>query len=166
MKKSMILLWLYMIRAVICFAADPAEGFWLSVDDKTGKITAGWEIYQNNGKLYGRILSTAGYPQDVKAVPCKESYPGFPVPGKVNEMPVVGTPWIFGLTMDKAGQWSGGSVINVQDGTMYKCKITYRPTDGKKYKTDTLEMRGEIGLGIGKSQFWRKTTRQEAASLH
>jgi uncharacterized protein (DUF2147 family) len=80
-------------------------------------------------------------------------------------MPVIGTPWIYGLTRDKTGQWSGGRLINVEDGSIYKCKIMYRPGDGKKYQTDTLEMRGEIGLGIGRSQFWRKTTRQHASSL-
>jgi uncharacterized protein (DUF2147 family) len=145
--------------------ADPVEGFWISVDEKTGKSTAGWEIYQNGGKLYGKVLSIAGFPQDSLAVECKESYRGFPLRGKVNEMSVIGTPWIFGLSADRDGRWSGGNVIDPQDGNMYRCRITYRPADGNRYKTDTLEMRGEIGLGIGRSQFWRKSTRQEAESL-
>jgi uncharacterized protein (DUF2147 family) len=141
------------------------EGFWISVDEKTGKATAGWEIYQQGGKLFGRILSSVGFPQDVQALACKESYQGFPVSGKVNQMRVIGTSWIFGLTMDKPGQWSGGNVIDPNDGKMYKCKITFRPADGKRYAADTLEMRGEIGLGIGRSQFWRKGTRTEAGSF-
>ncbi|MDR0569167.1 MAG: DUF2147 domain-containing protein [Spirochaetaceae bacterium] len=159
------IIFLLLMLGGFCFAADPAEGFWLSVDEQTGRITAGWEIYQNRGKLYGKPLSTAEHPPDVKAMPCKESYPGFPVAGKVNEMLVVGTPWIFGLTLDKTGHWSGGNIINVQDGNMYRCKIIYHPEDGKKFQTDTLEVRGEIGLGIGRSQFWIKTTRGQAASL-
>jgi uncharacterized protein (DUF2147 family) len=89
----------------------------------------------------------------VKATACKESYSGFPVTGKVNQMTVAGTPWIFGLSMDKPGQWKNGNVIDPSDGKMYKCKITFHPRDGNKYKTDTLEMRGEIRLGIGRSQF-------------
>jgi uncharacterized protein (DUF2147 family) len=165
MKKIIGFLWLWMIGVGLCFGADPVEGFWLSIDEKTGRITAGWEIYQSNGTLYGKVLSTAEHPRDVKAIPCKESYPGFPVAGKVNEMFVVGTPWIFGLTMDKTGYWSGGSVVNVQDGNIYRCKVIYRPADGKKFKADTLEVRGEIGLGIGRSQFWLKTTRQQASAL-
>jgi uncharacterized protein (DUF2147 family) len=170
MKKSVLffgsLFCLLFLSAGFCFAADPAEGFWISVDEKTGKITAGWEIYQQGGKLYGKILSIAGFPQDVPAALCKESYRGFPLPGKVNEMPVIGTPWIFGLSPDRnPGQWNGGSVINPEDGNIYRCRIIFRPADGKRYKTDTLEMRGEIGLGIGRSQFWRKSTRAEAESL-
>jgi uncharacterized protein (DUF2147 family) len=63
--------------------------------------------------------------------------------------------------MDKPGQWSGGNVVDPESGSMYKCRITFRPADGKRYKVDTLEMRGEIGLGIGRSQFWRKSTKAE-----
>jgi len=160
MKKRTLFIVIFLLFAAgFCFAADSAEGFWISVDDKSGKVTAGWEIYADGDTLYGKILSVADYPQDARAVKCKDSYRGFPLPGKVSEMPVVGTLWIFGLSRDKPGVWTGGHVIDPNDGNMYKCRITYHP------KTDTLEMRGEIGLGIGRSQFWRKSSREEAAAL-
>jgi uncharacterized protein (DUF2147 family) len=163
--KSLGLWCCFFLAGTAALFADPVEGFWISVDDKTGNPTAGWEIYQEGGKLYGDVRSIIGFPQDSLAVLCKESYRGFPRPGKVNEMPVIGTPWIFGLSPDRAGQWSGGSVIDPQSGNMYRCRIIYHQADGNRYKTDTLEMRGEIGLGIGRSQFWRKSTRQEVESL-
>ena len=166
MKKCISLLFVGMFFVSgFCFGADLVEGFWVSVDDKTGKSTAGWEIYAVGDKLYGKILSVAGHPQDVKAYNCKDSYRGFPVRGKVNEMAVVGTPWIFDLTRDRPGVWSGGHIIDPDKGSMYRCKITYHPQDGNRYKTDTLEMRGEIGLGIGRSQYWQKATREAASAL-
>ena len=165
MKKIVFLVVVVFFISGINLAADPAEGFWVSVDEKSGKATAGWEIYTVGNKLFGRILSVSGHPQDVKATNCKDSYKGFNQPGKANEMTVVGTPWIFDLTMDKPGIWSGGSIIDPDGGSMYKCKITFRPQDGKKYLVDTLEMRGEIGLGIGRSQYWKKATRAEASAL-
>ncbi|GHU80811.1 hypothetical protein FACS189468_1630 [Spirochaetia bacterium] len=165
MKKMMALFVGILMSVGICFAADPVEGFWVSVDEKTGNITAGWEIYVTNGKLYGKIHSVVGYPRDVKATACKDSYPGFPVSGRVNQMTVVGTPWIFGLAMERAGQWSGGSIVDPESGKLYKCKITFRPADGNRYKADTLEMRGEIGLGIGRSQFWRRSSQAELNGL-
>jgi uncharacterized protein (DUF2147 family) len=165
MKKVIVLISALLLCAGLCSAADAVEGFWVSTDEKTGKTTAGWEIYAENGLLYGKILSVYEQSQDVIATECKETYKGFPLSGKVNQMKVVGIPWIFGLKMDKPGQWSSGSIIDPNDGNMYKCKITYRTADGKKYKADTLEMRGEIGLGIGRSQFWTKATREEASSL-
>jgi uncharacterized protein (DUF2147 family) len=165
MKKTVLLFGLALLLAGFCFAADPVEGYWLSIDDKTGRVTAGWEIYQEGGKLYGKVLSTAEHGPDVKALACRESYQGFPVPGKVNEMIVVGTPWIFGLVREKEGRWVNGNVIDPTDGNIYKCKIIFHSADGKKFTADTLEMRGEIGLGIGRSQYWRKTSREIAETL-
>ena len=165
MKRFLIVLIMICFVCGISFAADVVEGFWLSVDEKTGKVTAGWHVYQQNNKLYGIILSSADGTPDELATKVKESYAGFPLPGKVNQMKVNGTPWIFGLSMDKPGEWSGGNIIDPQDGKMYKCKIIFRTADGKKYKTDVLEMRGEIGLGIGRSQFWQRTDESTAGSL-
>jgi uncharacterized protein (DUF2147 family) len=147
----------------LCFALDPAEGFWYSVDEKSGQITAGWEIYENGGLLYGRMLSLIGRSPQEPAAKCRGSYRGFPVEGDVSRMPLAGTPWIFGLRREKEGVWTGGRVVNPEDGNMYHCKITYHPASGSA--AESLEMRGEIGLGIGRSQYWRRCTREEAAVL-
>jgi len=164
--KKIIILFLILAISGICFASDPAEGYWLSVDEKSGKVTGGWHIYQEDGKLLGRLLSSTEVARGVLASRCKDSYPGFPIPGKVSEMPVVGeTPWIYGLTLNKPGEWVGGHIINPEDGKSYKCKIYFHAADGKKYKSDTLEMRGEIGLGIGRSQYWRSTDEEYAGSF-
>jgi uncharacterized protein (DUF2147 family) len=170
MKKILLLCLTLCIVAGVAFAADSVEGYWLSVDEKTGKATAGWHIYTENGLLYGRILSVAGKPQDEKAKPCtKGPYKGFPdmpADGKAQNLPAVGPRWIYGLKMDKPGVWSGGSIIDLESsGNLYHCKITFRPADNKKYKVDTLEMRGELFWGIGRSQFWQKSNKTEASSL-
>jgi uncharacterized protein (DUF2147 family) len=164
MKKVFVLGWIGLIGAGLCFAADPAEGYWLSLDEKTGKVTAGWEIYQSNNKLYGKVLSSAVDSEDARAHKCRETYREFPVPGKVNEMPLVGTPWIFGLTLDRPGQWKDGSVVDPTTGNVYKCSIVFHAADGGRYKVDTLEMRGEIGLGLGRSQFWQRASREIAGA--
>ena len=147
----------------ICFAADPAEGFWLSVDEKTGKVTAGWQIYVQSGVLYGRILSAADATPANKATECKASYRGYPVAGNVSQMPIIGSIWIFGLTPDKnPGQWKGGNVIDPSDGNMYTCTITYH--DNYNGRGPTLQMRGSL-LGIGRSQYWRKATEAQARGV-
>jgi uncharacterized protein (DUF2147 family) len=152
-KKTVLLLCGFLLAAGI--GADPVEGYWLSRDEKTGQDTGGWQIYQEGGLLYGKILFVTAYPQDVKAEKCKDSYRGFPLPGKVSQMPVVGTTWIFGLSPHRSGEWRGGSIINPEDGNMYGCRIIYHPADGGRYRTDTLEVRGSIGP-IGRSQYWQR----------
>ncbi|MCL2266113.1 MAG: DUF2147 domain-containing protein, partial [Treponema sp.] len=144
--KKIIALIISMTAAAVCFAqSDPVEGYWLSIDEKTNKVTAGWHVYQEGGKLYGKILSTADEKPGTKADKCKDSYKDFPIAGRVSQMSVENTPWIYGLSRQKTGEWSGGRIVNPEDGKDYNCKIIFRPADGKKYLTDTLEMRGEIG---------------------
>jgi len=165
--KKIIALVIGLSIATVCFAqSDPVEGYWLSVDEKTNKVTAGWQIYQQNGVLYGKILSLSEDPKGTIAKDVKESYKDFPLPGKVNKMEVAGPPWIFGLTKKNIGEWTGGKIIDPADGNIYNCKITFHKADGsKKYPNDTLEMRGEIGLGIGRSQYWRKSDAATAGNL-
>ncbi|MDR0290122.1 MAG: DUF2147 domain-containing protein [Treponema sp.] len=144
--------------------ADPAEGYWLSVDHKTGQVESGWEIYQHDGNLLGKILSGLGTSASDIATRCRESYANFPVSGRVNQMPVLGTPWIFGLIRESPGRWVNGHVINPADGGIYRCTLIFHPVDGKKFMHETLEVRGQL-LFFSGSQYWRRATREEASAL-
>ncbi len=164
MKKAFLLVSaLLVLSSIALFAADPGEGLWKSVDEQ-GVATAFWRIYEKNGILYGEILKAVGKPDDTIATACKPSYKNFPISGDVSKMKVVGTPWIYGLKKKAVGQWEGGYIIDPGKGDLYNCKITFRSADGKKFKNDVLEMRGEIGLGIGRSQYWQRTTEAEIRS--
>jgi uncharacterized protein (DUF2147 family) len=164
--KRALFLFCFIISAVsFCFAVDPVEGYWFSVDDKTGKVVSGWELYvDGSGVLHGRILSAVGVAASTLATRCKETYANFPVSGKVNLMPVLGTTWFFGFRMERAGRWVGGSIINPEDGNMYKAELTHRPIDGKRYKVETLEVRGFL-LFFSGAQYWQRCAREEALSL-
>ncbi len=162
MKKIAFLCVLTVFAAVSLQAADKVEGYWKSIDEKTGKVTAEWRIYEKNGGLFGEIIRVPDQDDTTLAVHCKGPYKNFPVPGDVSKMTVINTPFIFGLRMKTPGQWEGGNIIDPGDGKMYQCKVTFRPADGKKFMTETLEMRGEIGLGIGRSQYWQRMNESEA----
>jgi uncharacterized protein (DUF2147 family) len=165
MKRITVSVVLVFACAFTAAAQDPVEGFWLSVDSKSGAVQSGWELYQSGGLLYGKMLSALGVSASDSAAKCKESYKGFPVAGTVNQMPVLGSPWIFGLRRESPGVWLNGNVIDPSNGNIYKCKITYHPADGKKFKDEAMELRGEIGLGIGGSQFWIRATREQIDTL-
>ena len=168
--KKLIAILLGLTITAVCFAqTDPVVGFWLSVDENTNQVTAGWQIYIENDRLFGRILSLATEPRGTIADQCRESYPGFPLSGKVNQMQVAGPPWIYNLTKRDVGDWGSGRIINPEDGKIYNCRIIFRAAGtragGRNFAQDTLEMRGEIGLGIGRSQYWQRTTEQRARGL-
>ena len=165
MKKIISILSVILLVGTMCFAADSAEGFWISVDEKTNEDTAGWQIWQDGRKLNGKILSVAGQDQNEKATGGKgKSYDNFMNGADIATLPTVGTAWIWNLENQGEGKWANGYIIDPGDGKRYKCRITFHKADGKKYKTDTLEMRGEVGP-FGRSQFWRKATESEAAGL-
>jgi len=165
MKKIMTVLASLLLFGTLCFAADPAEGYWVSVDEKTNEETAGWKIWQEGGKLYGKILSLAGKPQDEMTTGGKgKSYDNFMNGVDVGTLRTVGTTWIWDLSNQGNGKWANGYIIDPGDGKRYKCRITFHKADGKKYKTDTLEMRGEVGP-FGRSQFWKTSTEEGASGL-
>mgnify|MGYP000918299478 CR=1 FL=1 len=165
--KIKLLAFVFICCALSCFAKDPAEGFWISYDEKTGEATAGWEIKVVDGILMGTITNVPGYSNDEVAFKTKGKgpYKDFPVPGEMHKMKTVGTPWIYNMKKVSEGKWAGGSIVDPNDGNKYKCKIIFHAADGKKYKVDTLEMRGEIGMGIGRSQYWLSATEEEARNV-
>lgn len=164
MKKLLAMIGVAFLLATAVFAADPAEGYWKSIDDVTGKITAYWRIYEENGTLFGTIAATVDDPQDVIASSCKESYKNFPVAGAVNKMKTVGTPWIFGMKKESEGNWKDGNIIDPSNGKMYGCVIKYlKPGEkNKKYTASepTLAMAGTVGP-IQVFQYWVKATEDD-----
>jgi uncharacterized protein (DUF2147 family) len=165
MKRALFSFCLVISVVSFCFAVDPVEGCWFSVDDKTGEVVSAWEMYvDSNGLLHGRMLSAVGITANMLATKCKETYANFPVSGKVNLMPIVGTSWFFGFHKEKAGRWVGGSVVNAEDGSIYKAELTHHPIDGKRYNVETLEVRGFL-LFFSGAQYWQRCTREEAISL-
>lgn len=171
--RRVVFLSVAMILTLGCFvfAADPAEGYWISVDDKTQARTAGWQVYiDRDGKLYGKIVSAPGVYPNTRATYCKESYRGFPVAGNVKQMAVLNTPWLFGLQQvkNKPGEWEKGNIIDPNDGNMYTGTIKFHPAGsrvgGQVRNVDTLEMRGSIGP-FGRSQYWQKANQQQASNV-
>ncbi|MCL2410549.1 MAG: DUF2147 domain-containing protein [Treponema sp.] len=171
MKKTIMFVLILTITTAVCFAqTDPVEGFWLSIDENTNEVTAGWQIFQQNGRLYGRIVSIANEYRGLIADQVRPNYRDFPIQNvALNTLEVAGPPWIFGLTRRGVGDWRGGNIIDPGDGRMWNCRITFRPAGSsvgrRTFQTDTLEMRGEIGLGIGRSQFWQRSDEQTASNL-
>ena len=164
MKKYLLCFFIVAFISAFVFATDSVEGFWISVDEKSGKQTAGWEIWQEDGLLNGKILAAADVTADETAGGKGKSYDNFQNGVEVNTVKVVGTTWIWGLTQKNPGQWENGFIIDPENGSRYKCKITFHKADGKKYSKDTLEMRGEVGP-FGRSQFWQKATKEEALAI-
>jgi len=117
-------------------------GRWMTLDDATGKATSVVNIWEEKGKLYGRIeklIDPDPKDPDPRCDRCE---------GELKSKPLIGLHILWDLRKD-GGQWSGGRILDPDNGKVYKCNITVEQ-DGKK-----LKVRGYIGLSLlGRTQYW------------
>ncbi len=167
--KRFFIAGLVLLLAAGFAAADPAEGYWASVDEETEKITAYWHIYAEGGELFGEILKVPGQSDMQLASAAESSYDGHPYSGDISKHTVIDIPWIWGMEKKKTGVWKGGSIVDPGSGDEYSCNIEFHEA-GSKVKTgafssmrvdvDTLQVRGSIGP-FGRSQYWKSVSESD-----
>jgi len=117
-------------------------GRWKTVDDVTGNINSVVEIWEDNGKLYGkieRLINPDPNDPDPRCVRCS---------GHLKDRRLVGLRIVWDLTKD-GGQWTGGQILDPDSGKIYRCLITVKD-GGKK-----LRVRGFIGFSVlGRTEYW------------
>ena len=98
-------------------AQDGAIGRWKTIDDATGKPKSVVEVYQaRDGRLAGKVVEVL----DLKDGPnpacdkCTGNNRGKPIKGLVI---------LWGLSADGAGKWSGGRVMDPENGKDYKARL-------------------------------------------
>lgn len=125
-------------------ANDPASpiGLWKTIDDKTGNPRAIVRIYEQGGKLFGRIERsfTPGAEKRV-CEKCKDERKDRPIIGLV----------IIRNIQPNDGEYTGGDILDPDTGTVYRCKF-HLDQDGTH-----LIVRGYIGISLlGRSQTWQR----------
>ena len=118
-------------------------GLWKTISDKDGAVTSEVRIVDNGGVLSGRIerqLSATAKPDD-KCTACKDE--------RKDQM-ITGLEIIRGAKKsDDRDVWEGGNILDPDNGTVYKLKMT--PVDGGR----KLEVRGFVGFALlGRTQTW------------
>jgi uncharacterized protein (DUF2147 family) len=124
-------------------AADPNSpiGLWKTFDDKSGAAKAIVRIYEQEGKLFGKIVSSfkPGAEQRVCEV-CKDER---------KDQPIIGLVIIRNMKADE-GEFDGGDILDPENGSVYHCKMHVE--DGSR-----LLVRGYIGISlIGRTQTWQR----------
>ena len=108
----------FLMLAMLCLstsvnAQNGPFGVWKSIDDKTGEAKSHVEVYQKNGKMYGKIIKILTDKPDAKCDDCKGSKKGQPVMGMVI---------IEGL-QESEGAWKNGTILDPQNGNVYGCSV-------------------------------------------
>lgn len=126
--------------------SQTVTGKWKMVDDKTGDARSVVEIYEQDGKLYGRILRLLN-PEKRNAI-CKkcEDYR--------KDQKVEGMLVIEDLVQDDSEEhtYHKGKILNPDSGEFYRCKIWL-----DKDNSDKLHVRGYMAM-FYRTQTWYRVS--------
>jgi uncharacterized protein (DUF2147 family) len=131
-RGSFFVVLISLIGAHFVLAAQSPVGKWNTIDEKTGKVTSEVEIYEQGGKLFGKIISLTE-PRDKQGKPkvC------IACTGADKDKPIVGLVILKNLSPD-GDRYKGGTVLDPNDGKVYTAEIWVE--DGK------LMVRGYSGF--------------------
>jgi uncharacterized protein (DUF2147 family) len=142
MFRAATLIALMSVSVAACAQMTPL-GLWKTISDKDGSVTSEVRIYEANGVLAGKIEKTyrADAKPDAKCLECKDDR---------KDQPIIGLEILRDLKKtDGKDVWEGGTVVDPDNGTVYRAKVT--PIEGGK----KLEMRGYVGTPLfGRTQTW------------
>ncbi|CAD5257967.1 MULTISPECIES: DUF2147 domain-containing protein [unclassified Imperialibacter] len=118
--------------------AQSITGQWVTIDDNTGKKRSVVEIYESEGKYFGKIVKLfrePGEEQDPVCDECEDYRKG----KKIIGMNII-------TDMEKEGsELDGGEIMDPENGNIYKCKI-WR-------EDDELKVRGYLYF-LYRTQTW------------
>lgn len=138
MKKNVLTL-LILLLGLANLQAQSMVGKWKTIDDKTGKEKSIVEIYEDNGKYFGKVLEII---DPSKPNPLCEK-----CPGADKGRPIKGYVIIRNMVKD-GDELSGGTIMDPQSGKEYKCHI-------KLNGSNKLDVRGYVGISLmGRTQTW------------
>ncbi|MEM9680157.1 MAG: DUF2147 domain-containing protein [Bacteroidota bacterium] len=141
MRKQLYVFLLLFLAGHILFSQD-ILGTWTTVDDETGEEKSIVEIYEFEGKVYGKIVEILTDNKDALCTKCK---------GDNHGKPILGMQIINGLSKDD-DVYDGGTILNPNNGKVYKCRLKLTEN------TDTLQVRGYVAF-FYKTQYWKRVSK-------
>lgn len=136
--RYFLCLGLILIMSVNAFSQD-VFGKWKTIDDESGKEKSIVEIYEDNGKIYGKIVEILTEKKQAVCSKCE---------GEKKDQPVLGMQIIDGLEKDD-DVFNGGTILNPSNGKVYKCRLKLEDNP------NILQVRGYIAF-FYKTQYWKR----------
>ncbi|MEC3768076.1 MULTISPECIES: DUF2147 domain-containing protein [Cupriavidus] len=133
-----------LLGSAAALAQATPTGTWKTIDDNTGKPRGLVEITEKNGVYSGRLLKSF-VDGDGKPRVCDKCTDAR------KDQPLIGMTILSGLRKTGDNEWSGGEILDPENGKVYKSKMSLTE-DGNK-----LNVRGFIGISlIGRTQTWER----------
>jgi uncharacterized protein (DUF2147 family) len=145
MKKTMMLATMILLCSVsLALAGGSPVGKWKTIDDETKKEKSIVEVYEANGKIFGRILQLLQEKDGGASKLCTKC------PGSDLNKPMIGLVFVKDLKAD-GDEYTGGTILDPNNGKVYKCKMEVIEGGSK------MKVRGFLGVSLlGRTQIWHK----------
>ena len=93
---------------------------WKTIDDETNKPKSIVQLYEENGKLYGKVIKLFREPGEEQNPVCDECDDDDPRYNK----PVIGMQIITDMEWDDDdGEWEDGEILDPANGSVYDCQL-------------------------------------------
>jgi len=116
-------------------------GKWKTIDDETGKAKSIVEIYEQNGKVFGKIVDIIN--PDRKNALCAKCE------GEDKNKPIIG--FVLIRDLEKNGRYyEDGTIFDPSKGKQYKCRLSLDEDN-----VDVLKVRGYIAFFYA-TQYWER----------
>ncbi len=136
MKKYFTLLMFSFLLTSI--QAQSVFGVWKTIDDEENVEKSHVEIYEENGKLYGKVIKLLEGATATHCTPCE---------GDLQGKPITGLTILYDMEKDGDG-YTNGEILDPGTGKTYSCNLEL---DGP----DKLYVRGYLGFSwLGRTQYW------------
>lgn len=140
--KKVSLIVLFIGISICAFAQSDVTGKWKTIDDETGKEKSIVDIYEKDGKIYGKITKLFRGPDEEQDPICDEC------PGDRKNEKIIGMEIIRGMEWDAGDEeYDEGEIMDPEDGKTYDCVI-WR-------EGDELKVRGYVAF-FYRTQTWEK----------
>ncbi|MDH5398214.1 MAG: DUF2147 domain-containing protein [Cyclobacteriaceae bacterium] len=134
---------LMLLAPIAGMGQDAALGKWVTIDDDTNEKKSVVEIYERDGKVYGKIIKLFRGPDedpDPVCDDCDEDDPRF-------MKKVIGMEILTDMVKEEDGDYEDGEILDPKNGKVYSCRIWIENED--------LKVRGYWGF-LYRTQTWYK----------
>jgi uncharacterized protein (DUF2147 family) len=129
----------FALAALPAMAQYSPIGVWKTIDDKTGEAKSHIEIFEQDGRLHGKIVRLLRKGPDTRCENC---------PGAKKNQLLIGMLVVENLRPEE-GHWKNGSIMDPESGNVYNCAMWF-----ERGKPDELKVRGRHWTGIYRTQTW------------
>lgn len=139
-QKSVLFSALFTIFSLSLSFAQSPVGTWKTIDDNTGEAKSHIEVYEQGGKLHGKIVKLLKSAPETLCDKCK---------GDKKNQPLMGMLIVENLSVN-GEYWKDGIIMDPESGKEYGCSIWFEDKSNSK----ELKVRGKHWTGLYRTQTW------------